>query len=104
MQVRNKSLSRGLKPLTIKRANRIQFYADQHGLVNAISPPLVDQVLLESLDLTSANTWYRNSALGIAIYEKNEDTWSFVGKSAWQASTAIEKNTFTFSDRPLRTR
>lgn len=62
------------------------------------SVPLADQVLLESLDLTTANTWYRNSALGIAIYEKNGETWSFVGKSAWQASTTVGKNTFTFSD------
>ncbi|WP_300777895.1 PEP-CTERM sorting domain-containing protein, partial [uncultured Akkermansia sp.] len=62
------------------------------------SAPLADQVLLESLALTTANTWYRNSALGIAIYEKNGETWNFVGKSAWQASAPVGKNTFTFSD------
>lgn len=62
------------------------------------SAPLTDEVLLESLDITTANTWYRNGALGIAVYEKSGETWNFVGKSAWQSSTTVGKNTFTFSD------
>lgn len=62
------------------------------------SAPLADEVLLKSLDITTANTWYRNDSMGIAIYEKNGETWDFVGKSAWESSTSVGKNTFTFSD------
>lgn len=62
------------------------------------SAPLTDEVLLKSLDITTAATWYRNNPMGIAIYEKNGETWDFVGKSAWESSTTVGKNTFTFSD------
>ena len=51
---------------------------------------LTEMVKLTSMEVSTAKTWYnknqtqRNQGAGVAIYQKSDTVWSFVGSSDWQ--------------------
>ncbi len=58
-------------------------------------------VELSGITIETANTWYRNNPMGIALFEKVDSTWNFVGKSDWKTSAPVGDNTFTFDNLAL---
>lgn len=61
---------------------------------------LTPEVLLDSLDITTAATWYRGNPMGLAIYQSDSpNQWNYVGKSEWNGDTTSSGNrTFNFGN------
>lgn len=56
---------------------------------------LTPEVLLDSLDITTAATWYRGNPMGLAIYQSDSpNQWNYVGKSEWNGDTISSGNRF----------
>ena len=72
---------------------------------NPTTAALTEIVSLTSLTVTPAQTWYnqtpaqRNNGSGVAIYEKSDNVWVFVGASNWKSGYGVNTQlTYDFSD------